>query len=156
MDKPNSKNNSRKLVTANIRVRVVRVTAVILLAFVVLVGRLAYLSVIRHDYYSQRATSQQLRDTVIAAQRGTIYDRNGEVLASSMLDASAKHLTPPAVTAPEGKEFVGWFTETTDADGNMTLSLVFAPTESGTISLADSYVLEPMVLQARFDTPKGE
>ena len=92
----------------------------------------------------------------ILTQVRLTWMQDGEVLASSMLDASAKHLTPPAVTAPEGKEFVGWFTETTDADGNMTLSLVFAPTESGTISLADSYVLEPMVLQARFDTPKGE
>lgn len=77
-------------------------------------------------------------------------------LASAMVDASSRHLTPPAVTVPEGKEFIGWFTENTDADGNVTLSLVFAPTETGTIMLADSYVLEPMVLQARFDTPKGE
>jgi two-component system LytT family response regulator len=57
---------------------------------------------------------------------------------------------------PEGKEFIGWFSETTDAHGNVTLSLVFAPSDSGTITLADSYVLEPMVLHARFDTPKGE
>ena len=77
-------------------------------------------------------------------------------LASAMVDASSRQLTPPAVTVPEGKDFIGWFTESTDADGNVTLSLVFAPTETGTIMLADSYVLEPMVLQARFDTPKGE
>ena len=82
--------------------------------------------------------------------------QDGEVLSSDMIDASTNLLTPPAVTAPEGKEFIGWFTEATDAEGNVTLSLVFAPTESGTISLADSYVLEPMVLHARFDTPKGE
>ena len=81
--------------------------------------------------------------------------QDGEILASEMVDASTNFLTPPKVTAPEGKEFLGWFTESTDNDGNVTLSLVFAPTESGTISLADSYVLEPMVLQARFDTPKG-
>ena len=82
--------------------------------------------------------------------------QDDEVLASDMIDASQNILTPPAVTAPEGKEFIGWFSETTDSDGNVTLSLVFAPTESGTITLADSFVLEPMVLHARFDTPKGE
>lgn len=81
--------------------------------------------------------------------------QDGEVLSSSMVDATEKRLTPPAVTAVEGKEFIGWFTEATDADGNVTLSLVFAPTEKGTISLADDYVLEPMVLLARFEA-KGE
>ncbi len=92
----------------------------------------------------------------ILTQVRLTWMQDGEILSSEMLDASANLLTPPAVTAPEGKEFIGWFSETTDADGNVTLSLVFAPTESGTISLADSYVLEPMVLHARFDTPKGE
>ena len=82
--------------------------------------------------------------------------QDGEVLANDMIDASQNVLTPPEVTAPEGKEFIGWFSETTDSEGNVTLSLVFAPTESGIISLADSFVLEPMVLHARFDTPKGE
>lgn len=91
----------------------------------------------------------------ILTQVRLTWMQDGEVLASEMLDASTNFLTPPAVTAPEGKEFIGWFTETTDADGNVTLSLVFAPTESGTINLADSYVLEPMVLQARFEA-KGE
>lgn len=92
----------------------------------------------------------------ILTQVRLTWTQNGEILASEMVDAAANFLTPPTVTAPEGKEFIGWFTETTDADGNVTLSLVFAPTEKGTISLAESYVLEPMVLQAQFDTPKGE
>ena len=92
----------------------------------------------------------------ILTQVRMTWMQDGEVLASDMLDASTNFLTPPAVTTPEGQEFVGWFTESTDDDGNVTLSLVFAPTENGTISLADSYVLEPMVLHARFDTPKGE
>jgi len=81
--------------------------------------------------------------------------QDGEVLASEMVDASVNFLTPPAVTVPEGKEFLGWFTESTDDNGNVTLSLVFAPTENGKIALADDYVLEPMVLQARFEA-KGE
>lgn len=92
----------------------------------------------------------------ILTQVRLTWMQDNEVLESGMVDASTNFLTPPAVTVPEGKEFLGWFTETTDAEGNVTLSLVFAPTASGTISLADSYVLEPMVLQARFDTPKGE
>ena len=77
--------------------------------------------------------------------------QDGEVLASDMVDASANFLTPPTVTVPEGKVFLGWFTETTDADGNVTISLVFAPSDNGQIALADEYVLDPMVLHARFE-----
>ena len=72
-----------------------------------------------------------------------------------MVDASTDLLMPPAITAPEGKEFLGWFKETMDANGDTTLSLIFAPTESGNISLPSDYMLEPMALQARFQD-KGE
>jgi hypothetical protein len=92
----------------------------------------------------------------IITQVRMTWMQDGEILVSEMVDASTNFLSAPAVTAPEGKEFIGWFSEATDADGNVTLSLVFAPSDSGTITLADSYVLEPMVLHARFDTPKGE
>lgn len=92
--------------------------------------------------------------TILTQVRLT-WMQDGEILASEMVDASTNFLTPPAVTAPEGQEFIGWFTESTDSDGNVTISRVFAPTESGTISLAEEYVLEPMVLQARFEA-KGE
>lgn len=81
--------------------------------------------------------------------------QDGKMLASEMVDASANTLTPPTVTEPDGQVFLGWFTESTDSEGNATLSLVFTHTENGTISLADDYVLEPMVLQSRFET-KGE
>ena len=81
--------------------------------------------------------------------------QDGKVLASGMVDASTGLLTPPAVEAPEGKEFAGWFKETVDENGDVTLTRVFMPTESGAISLPSDYMLEPMVLHARFET-KGE
>ncbi|MBR5501704.1 MAG: PASTA domain-containing protein [Oscillospiraceae bacterium] len=113
MDKPNSKNNSRKLVTATIKGRMLLVTALIFLAFLVLIGRLAYLSVIRHDYYSQRATSQQLRDTVIAAQRGTIYDRNGNILARSATVWTVA-LTPKSIDDEHHDDIARFLSETLD------------------------------------------
>ena len=81
--------------------------------------------------------------------------QDGQVLESVMVDASTGLLTPPAPTAPEGKEFAGWFMESVDENGDVTLTRVFMPTESGTISLPNDYALEPMVLHARFET-KGE
>lgn len=81
--------------------------------------------------------------------------QDGQILESAMVNASTDILTPPAVTVPQGQEFVGWFKETMDENGDTTLSRVFTPTESGAISLPSDYILEPMVLQARFEA-KGE
>ncbi len=44
-------------------------------------GRLAYLQVVKHDYYAELADSQQVHRVEIPAHRGIIYDRNGHVLA---------------------------------------------------------------------------
>ena len=54
-----------------------------IVAFLVLAVRLFYLQVIKHDYYEEIAVEQQTRESVVNAQRGTIYDRNGKVLAMS-------------------------------------------------------------------------
>lgn len=55
----------------------------IFLACLLLCGRLAYLQLVKGDYYRSKAEVQQLGDTVINAMRGTIYDRNLNVLAQS-------------------------------------------------------------------------
>jgi stage V sporulation protein D (sporulation-specific penicillin-binding protein) len=51
--------------------------------FLSLSGRLAYLQLVKGEEYKAKAEAQQLSDTVIKAQRGTIYDRNMKVLAQS-------------------------------------------------------------------------
>lgn len=52
-------------------------------AFAVLAGRLVKLMIIDHDYYESKAISNQTRSTSVTASRGTIYDRNMDVLAAS-------------------------------------------------------------------------
>lgn len=47
------------------------------------VSRVFYLQVVRGEELSQKAESQQLKDTEISAMRGTIYDSEGNVLAQS-------------------------------------------------------------------------
>lgn len=54
-----------------------------IVAFVVLGIRLYILQIKNHDYYEELAVEQQTRQSVITAERGTIYDRNGKVLAMS-------------------------------------------------------------------------
>ncbi len=77
-------NIEKKNKRSGIRVSgIVWMAIIIAILFVILVVRLFYISVTQHDYYNQMATSQQLSDTVIPAKRGSIYDRNNNVLASS-------------------------------------------------------------------------
>ena len=48
-----------------------------------LTGRLAYLMIVRADYYGDRAKDVQQRERRVKAERGIIYDRNGTVLAGN-------------------------------------------------------------------------
>lgn len=52
-------------------------------AFLVLAARLVKLMIVDHDYYESKAISNQTRSTSVTASRGTIYDRNMEVMAAS-------------------------------------------------------------------------
>ena len=64
--------------------RTVVIWAVMLLVTVGLVGgRLVYIMLVDSEFYQQKAAEQQLYDTELRAERGKIYDRNGELLATS-------------------------------------------------------------------------
>ena len=54
------------------------------LAFVPILVRLAGLMVVDHDFYAALALRNQTRVTPVAAHRGTVFDRNMEVLAASV------------------------------------------------------------------------
>ena len=56
---------------------------IILVGFILMTGRLFFLQVAGGDDYREKATQQQLRDSTIAAKRGTIYDSNMNILAQS-------------------------------------------------------------------------
>ena len=50
---------------------------------VCLTGRLIYLMIFKHDYYTEKAIELQQRERQIKAARGEIIDRNGVVLATN-------------------------------------------------------------------------
>lgn len=50
---------------------------------IALMGRLIYLMIFQHDYYTQKAIELQQRERQIKAARGEIIDRNGVVLATN-------------------------------------------------------------------------
>ncbi len=55
----------------------------VVVVLVALFGRLAYLNLGQHSFYAARATSNVNMDKPVPAQRGTIMDRYGEVLAKN-------------------------------------------------------------------------
>ncbi|MCM8815435.1 MAG: penicillin-binding protein 2 [Candidatus Omnitrophica bacterium] len=57
--------------------------------FIILIGRLFFLQIIMHEKYSKLAGKIQFIENQIPAQRGAIYDRNGNILA---MDVPAKTL----------------------------------------------------------------
>ncbi len=54
------------------------------IAFGVIIFQLALLQIVQTDDWQRRATEQQLSDSIISPNRGTIYDCNMETLAESM------------------------------------------------------------------------
>ena len=85
-----------------------------------------------------------------------IYMNGSQLVSSEMVDASTGKLTPPAVTAPEGKVFSGWFYETVDENGKKTMSLAFKPDVNGNVILSGESSLEPMTLFALFEKEAAE
>ena len=54
--------------------------SIILIALLV---RVAWIQIVRGDWYQKKAFEQQTQSRVISPRRGTIYDRNGKELAIS-------------------------------------------------------------------------
>lgn len=54
-----------------------------LLLILVLVGRLAYLQIHQHEYYSSKSDDYRIHVQPVAPVRGRIYDRNGVLLADN-------------------------------------------------------------------------
>ena len=50
----------------------------------ILTRRLFYLQTYLAEDLQQRAVGQQLKSTALSAKRGSIYDRNGNILAQSV------------------------------------------------------------------------
>lgn len=59
------------------------ILAISVLGSSIIIGRLFQLQVVQAEDLQKRAARQQMRVTSLSAQRGTIYDRNGEILARS-------------------------------------------------------------------------
>src|SRR5260370_10198740 len=79
-----------------LRTRTLIFAACLALAFIGILGRLAYLQVWKHDEYSRLAENQHAKTVPLRPKRGPILDRAGQALAVSSR-ADALYVTPVKV-----------------------------------------------------------
>ena len=65
-------------------------------AFIVLAAKLYDIQIVHHDEYEAAAIAQQVRETTVSAARGTLYDRNGRILAISA-DVDTIYISPAEI-----------------------------------------------------------
>ena len=87
---------------ARFRVRVFVASLVVLIAFILLASRLAYLQIWRHADLEEQAENNRTTIVPVVPNRGLILDRNGIVLASNY-SAYTLEITPAKLTAPLDK-----------------------------------------------------
>jgi cell division protein FtsI (penicillin-binding protein 3) len=88
-----------ELRTEGLRSRALVFAACLALAFLGLLGRLAYLQVFKHEEYSRLAESQHAKTVPLRPKRGPILDRAGQALAVSSR-ADTLYVTPAKVEDP--------------------------------------------------------
>lgn len=64
------------------------VTFIVLVMFSVVIGRLAYLQLYKHEYYEKLSKKQSIEEIRIRSDRAKIFDRNGVVIAKDIKKAS--------------------------------------------------------------------
>lgn len=123
---PKRKESELPATRARMQVRVVAVAMIVALVFVVLVFRLWHLQVLTGNEYANTAQETQTRSVKIPAQRGVIYDRNGEVLANNQPGLNVT-IIPDSIDRAEVEQLA----DTLEADKKAVLDNYDAAIESG-------------------------
>ena len=80
--------------------RLVVLLVFVIIVFLLLLIRIGYWTFYKGEWLQSQAEGQWTQDTSVAAQRGSIFDRNGNVLAQSA-SADTVLLSPQRITEPE-------------------------------------------------------
>src|SRR5919202_2905881 len=137
--KPARKEAKPQLTRARMQLRVVGLATFASILFVVLIFKLWQLQVLASDDYQTSAEATQTRSVKVPAQRGVIYDRNGEVLANNK---SAFNVTVVPNEISRGK--LGELADLLNANKKEVLSRYDA-------AIASSNRYSPMLLKENAD-----
>lgn len=81
---PKKRETAPAITKGNMQLRVVTFAVLVAVLFALLAGRLWQLQVLTGEDYTQTAQQTHTREVKIPAQRGVVYDRDGEVLANNV------------------------------------------------------------------------
>ncbi|MBA2343929.1 MAG: penicillin-binding protein 2 [Rubrobacter sp.] len=97
---PKKRETTPAITKGSMQIRVVTFAILVAVLFALLAGRLWQLQVLTGEDYTETAQQTHTREIKIPAQRGVVYDRNGEVLANNVPGLNVT-IVPDEVYDPE-------------------------------------------------------
>ena len=114
--------------------RVLFMLAVCSIVVIVLFFRLFYIQVVKAEYYSQKAYSQQTRSKNVEAKRGTIYDTTGEKILAQSISTNIVTAVPNSVNKDKKEEIAQNLAQILEEDKDEILEKLNQKVSSVTIA----------------------
>lgn len=121
-------------VSVNTKKRVLIMLAVCSIAVIVLLSRLIYIQIIKSEYYSQKAYTQQTRSKNVEAKRGTIYDTTGERILAQSISTNIITAVPNSVNKEKKEEIAQNLAQILESDKEEILKKLNKKVSSVTIA----------------------
>ena len=114
--------------------RVLFMLAVCSIVVIVLFFRLFYIQVVKAEYYSQKAYSQQTRSKNVESKRGTIYDTTGEKILAQSISTNIVTAVPNSVNKDKKEEIAQNLAQILEEDKDEILEKLNQKVSSVTIA----------------------
>ena len=121
-------------VSINTKKRVLVMLVLCIVGMVVLFGRLVYIQIVKSEYYSQKAYTQQTRSKNVEAKRGTIYDTTGEKILAQSISTNIVTAVPNSVNKDKKEEIAQNLADILQSDKDEILKKLNKKTSSVTIA----------------------
>ncbi len=121
-------------VSINTKKRVLVMLVLCIVGMVVLFGRLVYIQIVKSEYYSQKAYTQQTRSKSVEAKRGTIYDTTGEKILAQSISTNIVNAVPNSVNKDKKEEIAQNLADILQSDKDEILKKLNKKTSSVTIA----------------------
>lgn len=121
-------------VSINTKKRVLFMLSVCITIVVILFLRLVYIQIIKSDYYSQKAYTQQTRSKNVEAKRGTIYDTTGERILAQSISTNIVTAVPNSVNKDKKEEIAQNLAQILEKDKDEVLKKLKKNVSSVTIA----------------------
>lgn len=121
-------------VSINTKKRVLVMLILCIVGMVVLFGRLVYIQIVKSEYYSQKAYTQQTRSKSVEAKRGTIYDTTGEKILAQSISTNIITAVPSSVNKDKKEEIAQNLADILQSDKDEILKKLNKKTSSVTIA----------------------